>query len=71
MLATPTLLAIGIPLILVGGVFWMWMRALHNEIGPSVIATVISIGAVVAMMGVAMKLMEPAPPPPPINWDEE
>lgn len=71
MLATPTLLAIGIPLVLIGGIFWMWMKALHNEIGPSLVATAISIGAIVVMMGVTMKMLEPPPPPPPINWDEE
>lgn len=70
MSALPTLLMIGIPLLLTGGIFWMWMGALHREIGPSLVATVLSVGAIVATMGFTMKVLEP-PPPPPMVWDDE
>lgn len=70
--ALPTLLMIGIPLVLVAGIFWMWMKALHNEIGPSLVATVLSVGAIVVTMGFTMKILEPSPPPEaPMAWDDE
>ncbi|TAJ84686.1 hypothetical protein [Reyranella sp.] len=68
---TATLLAIGIPLVLAAGIFWMWMRALHHEIGPSLVATTLSIAVIVVAMGFGMKLMEPPPPEQPLAWDDE
>jgi hypothetical protein len=68
--ATPTLLMIGIPLILTAGIFWMWMKALHNEIGPSLVATVLSVGAIIVTMGFTMKMLEPPAPEQPISWDD-
>ena len=63
---------IGIPLILIGGIFWMWMRTLHHEIGPSLVATVFSVGAIVVTMGFTMKLLDPSPPPEtPMAWGDE
>ncbi len=62
---------VGIPLILISGIFWMWMRVLHRELGPSLVATVLSVGAIVATMGFTMTMLEPPPPEAPMSWDDE
>ncbi|MGQ0585045.1 MAG: hypothetical protein ACT4O6_24165 [Reyranella sp.] len=40
-----TILAISVVVIIVvvGGVFWLWLQATHGEVGPALVATALSL----------------------------
>ncbi len=60
-----------VPLLLAGGLFWMWYRALHDEVGPALVATGVSVVVIMGVLFVGMIMLEPPPPPPPseMGWE--
>jgi preprotein translocase subunit SecY len=59
-----------VPLLLAGGLFWMWYRALHDEVGPALVASGVSLAVIVGVLLVGLKLQEPPPPPPSdMEWE--
>lgn len=54
------ILAIGLVglIVLVGGLFWLWMKATDGEVGPSLVATAVSLVVIVAALYIAVKLQD-------------
>ncbi|MDP1965197.1 MAG: hypothetical protein Q8K93_23685 [Reyranella sp.] len=46
--------------ILAGVVFWLWLKVTDREIGPALVATAISMVAIMGAMMLAIKLQEPS-----------
>lgn len=42
------ILAIGLVVVVAvsGGVFWLWLRATHGEVGPALVATTLSLAVI-------------------------
>lgn len=55
-----TLLAIGavVIIVVIGGIFWLWLQATHGEVGPALVATILSLVVVFVAFYFALALQK-------------
>ena len=51
---------LGAALLCFGGIFWFWLRTLHDEVGPAMVATVFSVVVLVVLAAVFSMLQNRA-----------
>ena len=63
---SPFWFLIGVCVVAVAGIvsiFWAWYRALHDERGPALIATAVTVAAFFGLLFALSAVVKPPPPP--------